>query len=182
MTCSKQVQHRLHWMLIHDIYININNDDSKTWHYFKKVLSQCQYNFRYITYNYFMLLFFFFSVGGRASLRQWRTVKYQLYEGQVQGVSSSKTEDLRSAQRIHLLEHMFQMTAITPQTPDFYLWGFLRAHVYENCSQSIAELKVAIIQKICAIRKEECVRVTDNSARRLQECLRHNGGHLEHIL
>ena len=126
--------------------------------------------------------FFFFSVGGRASLRQWRTVKYQLHEGQVQGVSSSKTEDLRSAQRIHLLEHMFQMTAITPQTPDFYLWGFLRAHVYENCPQSIAELKVAIIQKICAIRKEECVRVTDNSARRLQVCLRHNGGHLEHIL
>ena len=31
-------------------------------------------------------------------------------------VSSSKTEDLMSAQRIHLLEHMFQMTAAAPQT------------------------------------------------------------------
>ena len=31
-------------------------------------------------------------------------------------VSSSKTEDLRSAERIHLLEHMFQMTAFAPQT------------------------------------------------------------------
>ena len=52
------------------------------------------------------------------------------------------------------------MTAIAPQTPDFYLWGFLKDHVYENCPQSIAKLKVAITQKIYAIRKEECVRVT----------------------
>ena len=76
---------------------------------------------------------------------------------------------------------MFQMTAIAPQSPDFYLWGFLKDHVYKNRPQSIAELKVAIIQKICAIRKEECVRMTDNFARWLQVCLRRNGGHLVHI-
>ena len=40
--------------------------------------------------------------------------------------------------------------------PDVYLWGFLNDHVYENRPQSIAELKVAITQKIRAIRKEEC--------------------------
>ena len=61
----------------------------------------------------------------------------------------------------------------------FYL---LKDHVYENHPQSIAELKVAITQKICAIRKEECVRVIDNFACRPQVCLRHNGGHLEHVL
>ena len=43
----------------------------------------------------------------------------------------------RSAQRMHLLEHMFQMTAVAPQTPDLYLWGFLKDHVYENRSSSI---------------------------------------------
>ena len=64
-------------------------------------------------------------------------------------------------------------------TPDFYLWGFLKDHVYP---QSTAELKVAITQKIHAIRKENCVKVIDNFARRLQVCLRHNGGQLEHVL
>ena len=65
-----------------------------------------------------------------------------------------------------MLEHMtFQMTAVAPQTrlkptseADFYLWGFLKEHVYENRPQSIAELKVAITQKIRAVRKEKCVR------------------------
>ena len=66
--------------------------------------------------------------------------------------------------------------------PDFYLWGFLKDHVYEKRPQSIAELKVAISQKIRAIRKDECVRVIDNFARRLQVCLQSNGSHLEHML
>ena len=66
--------------------------------------------------------------------------------------------------------------------PDFYLWGFLKDHVYENRPQSIAELKVAITQTIRAIRKEECVRVFDNFACWLQVCLQRNGGHLEHVL
>ena len=66
--------------------------------------------------------------------------------------------------------------------PDFYLWGFLKDHVYENRPQSIAELKVAITQRIRSIRREECVRVINNFAHRLQACLQRNGGHLEHIL
>ena len=31
-------------------------------------------------------------------------------------ITIKKTEDLRSAQRIHLIEHMFQITAVAPQT------------------------------------------------------------------
>ena len=31
-------------------------------------------------------------------------------------ITIKKTEDLRSAQRIHLLEHMFQMATVVPQT------------------------------------------------------------------
>ena len=72
---------------------------------------------------------------------------------------------MRSAERIHLLQHMFQMTGVAPQTPDFCPWGFLKDQVYENLPQSIADLKVAITQKIRAIGKEECVRVTDNFKR-----------------
>ena len=65
--------------------------------------------------------------------------------------------------------------------PDFYLWGLLKDRVYQNNPKTIAELKLAITQNICAIKREECARVIDNFARRLQECLRRNGGHLEHI-
>ena len=46
------------------------------------------------------------------------------------------------------------------EPPDFYLWEFLK-NVYENNPQSINELKVAINQKICAIPKQEYVRVID---------------------
>ena len=75
---------------------------------------------------------------------------------------------------------MFQMTAIAHWT---HLKTFLKDHVYENHPQSTAALKVAVTQKICAIRKEECVRVIDNFARQLQVCLRHHSGHLEwHVL
>ena len=36
--------------------------------------------------------------------------------------------------------------------------------------------------KFSAIPKEECVRVIDNFARRMQVCLQSRGGHLVHIL
>ena len=36
--------------------------------------------------------------------------------------------------------------------------------------------------KISEIPKEECVRLTDNFARRMQVCLQHCGGHFEPIL
>ena len=57
--------------------------------------------------------------------------------------------------------------------PDFYLWDFLKDHVYWNNSQTIAKLKVAITQQIHGITREECVRVINNFARQL---------HLEHVL
>lgn len=66
--------------------------------------------------------------------------------------------------------------------PDFYLWGFLKDNVYGNNPQSIAELKMAINQTIRAIQKQECVRVIDNFARRLQVCHQRRGTHLEHVL
>ena len=64
---------------------------------------------------------------------------------------------------------------------DFYLWGLLKDKVYQNNPQTIAKLKLAITQNILAIEREECNRVIDNFARRLQKCLRRNGGHLKHV-
>ena len=65
--------------------------------------------------------------------------------------------------------------------PDFYLWGYLKDRVFENNLQTIGELKTAITARIRAIPIEECIRVIDNFAHRMQVCLRRQGGHLEHI-
>ena len=65
--------------------------------------------------------------------------------------------------------------------PDFYFWGYLKDHVYGNNPQTIRDLKAEITAKTSAIPREECVRVIDNFARRIQECLSRRGGHLEHI-
>ena len=53
----------------------------------------------------------------------------------------------------------------------FYLWGYLQENVYENNPERIGELKAAITGKIRQIPKEECVRVIDNFAQRVQVCL-----------
>ena len=66
--------------------------------------------------------------------------------------------------------------------PDFYLWGYLKDNVYQNNPQTIGELKATITAKIREIPNEECVRVIDNFARRMQVCLQRRGAHLEHIL
>ena len=50
-----------------------------------------------------------------------------------------------------------------------------------NNPQSIAELKVAINQKIHAILKKEYVKVVDSFAWQIQVCHQHNGGHLKYI-
>ena len=66
--------------------------------------------------------------------------------------------------------------------PDLFLWGFLKDNIYQDNPLNIAALKAAITEKIQAITQEECERVINNFARHIQECLRQNGGHLEHVL
>ena len=66
--------------------------------------------------------------------------------------------------------------------PDFYLWGYLKDRVYGNNPQTIPDLKAAITAAIRAIPTEECGRVIDNFARRIQVCLQRRGAHLEHIV
>jgi hypothetical protein len=79
-------------------------------------------------------------------------------------------------------EQLFQQDEGHPHTTndsiawlraDFYLCGYLKDNVYENNPQTIGELKAAITAKIRDFPKEECVRVIDNFARRMQVCLQH---------
>jgi len=53
--------------------------------------------------------------------------------------------------------------------------------VYDNNPQTIPDLKAAITAAIRAIPKEECGRVIENFARRIQMCLQRPGAHLERI-
>ena len=65
--------------------------------------------------------------------------------------------------------------------PDFYLWGYLKDRVFGNNPQTIPDLKAAITAAIKAILREECGRVIENFACRIQVCLQRRGAHLEHI-
>ena len=67
------------------------------------------------------------------------------------------------------------------EPPDFYLWGYLKDRVYGNNPKTILELKAAITAAIRAIPREECWRVIENFARRIQMCLQRREAHLEHI-
>jgi len=65
--------------------------------------------------------------------------------------------------------------------PDFYQWGYLKDRVYGNNPQTLTDLKAAITAIITAIPREECGRVIENFARRIQMCLQRRGAHFEHI-
>jgi len=57
------------------------------------------------------------------------------------------------------------------------MWVYLKDRVYGNNPQTIHDLKAAVR----AIPREECGRVIENFARRIQMCLQRRGAHLEHI-
>ena len=67
------------------------------------------------------------------------------------------------------------------EPPDFYLCGYLKNRVYGKIPQTIPDLKTATTVAIRAIPREECRRVIENFARRIQMCLQRQGAHLEHI-
>ena len=57
------------------------------------------------------------------------------------------------------------------------MWGYLKDRVYGNNPPTIPDLKAAIR----AIPREECGRVIENFARRIQMRLQRRGAHLENI-
>jgi len=67
------------------------------------------------------------------------------------------------------------------ESPDFYMWVYLKDRVYGNNVQTIPVLKATTAAAIRAIPREECGRVIQNFARRIQMCLQRRGAHFEHI-
>ena len=65
---------------------------------------------------------------------------------------------------------------------DFFLWGFLKEKVFQRRPENVAQLR-AHIAKLCHPLSEDlCRKVVTNARVRLQEVVRQNGGHIEHVL
>ena len=77
--------------------------------------------------------------------------------------------DCRFAGQLISRHHVPEWSSHSPDLnpPDFYLWGFLKHHVYQNNPQTIAELKEVITEQIHGIAKEECARVINTFAQQL---------------
>lgn len=69
---------------------------------------------------------------------------------------------------------------LTPM--DFFLWGYLKAKVYDSNPRSINDLKENIRREMASISAVTCRAVIDNFRRRLQECRDCNGLHLDDVI
>ena len=74
-----------------------------------------------------------------------------------------------------------------PRSPDlspcnFFLWGYLKAQVYQHRPQTLEALTEAITQETAAIPPEMIRRVMGNYRERLNECIVNEGRHLINVM
>lgn len=69
---------------------------------------------------------------------------------------------------------------LTPM--DFFLWGYLKAKVYDSNPTNISELKENIVREVNAIPQSLLQRVARNCVERFRECVRRDGKHLDGII
>jgi hypothetical protein len=74
-----------------------------------------------------------------------------------------------------------------PRSPDltpcdFFLWGYLKAKVYEHRPQTLEALKETIRQEVAAITPEMTLKAMDNYRERLNQCINIQGRHLGDVL
>jgi len=65
---------------------------------------------------------------------------------------------------------------------DFFLWGFLKAKVYENNPHTLDELRTNITNLIQAIPEQMLSNVYDNFIKRTECCIEENGHQFQHFL
>ena len=65
---------------------------------------------------------------------------------------------------------------------DFFLWGYLKAQVYQNRPQALEALREAITQEVAAIPPEMIRRVMGNYRERLNECIVNEDRHLSNVM
>lgn len=94
-----------------------------------------------------------------------------------------------------VLRHLFPNHLISrfgdilwpPRSPDlsmcdFFLWGYLKSHVYEIKPRTLDELKEAIRREVSLINRDILERVEANFLERLQQCVNENGHHMPDII
>ena len=75
----------------------------------------------------------------------------------------------------------------TPHSPDinpcdFFLWGFLKEKVFQMRPENVAQLRAHVVKLGRELSEDLCRRVVTNARVRLQEVVKQNGGHIEHVL
>jgi hypothetical protein len=74
-----------------------------------------------------------------------------------------------------------------PRCPDltacgFFLWGYLKSHVYTHKPRTLSDLKEAIGEEVATIDREMLERVYANFQQRLENCIQESGHHLHDII
>jgi hypothetical protein len=64
---------------------------------------------------------------------------------------------------------------------DFFLWGYLKAQVYQQRPQILEGLKEVITQRVAAIPPEMTRRAMEKYRKRLGQCIDNEGPHLSDV-
>ena len=64
----------------------------------------------------------------------------------------------------------------------FFLWGYLKSHVYTHKPRNLSDLKEAIREEVVTIDREMLERVYADFQRRLENCIQESGHHLPDII
>jgi hypothetical protein len=86
------------------------------------------------------------------------------------------------------LEEMDRLRGLLDRSPNLnccdYLWGYLKAKVYQTRVENQEELLERIMVAAEQIQQnpEELAKVSASLRRRVEACIRENGGHFEHSL
>ena len=65
---------------------------------------------------------------------------------------------------------------------DLVLWGFLKEKVFQRRPENLVQLRAYIVKLCRALSEDLCRKVVTNARVCLQEVVRQNGGHIEHVL
>jgi hypothetical protein len=67
-------------------------------------------------------------------------------------------------------------------SPDFFLWGYLKETIYKNNPRTLVDLKRNTEEAVKKITAETLLRVSQNMCQWVNLCLQENGGHFQHLL
>jgi hypothetical protein len=75
----------------------------------------------------------------------------------------------------------------SPRSPDlmsadYFLWGYLKEHVYKNKPRTIQDLRANITTEINIINTGMLTHASESMVKRAQMCLEEEGRHFQHLM